>query len=165
MHPNSFMFATARKNDVPLILTLINELAYQLGLASALTIDELQLTESLFDSTKTIEVLLGYQKGEPVSYALFFPEFSSFSGKTALHLEDLYVRPHARAVGLGTEMLRQLAKITLDRGYDRIQWCALRSNVAAVSFYQKLGATPLNDLMLFRLSGERLRHLAVKNSS
>ena len=159
MHSNSFTFAIAREKDISLILTFVRELAHEHYMTSLLTIDEHQLAESLFGSTKTIEVLLGYQKGEPVGYTLFFPEFSSFSGKTGLHLEDLYVRPHARGLGLGTEMLKQLAQITLHRGYNRIQWCALRSNFAAVKFYQKLGAAPLSDFMLFRLSGDSLRLL------
>lgn len=159
MHSNSFTFAPATEKDISLILTFISELAREHHMTQLLAIDEGRLTESLFGTEKTAEVLLGYQKGEPVSYALFFPELSSFSGKTGLHLEDLYVRPHMRDGGMGTEMLRQLAETTLERGYDRIQWCVLRTNYAAVKFYQRLGAVPLEELMIFRLSGESLQWL------
>ena len=154
MDRNGFRVVPATERNVAVIGDFIAALAREHRMKAK--IDEGRLQECLFGPTRTAEAFIGYQQNEPISYALFFEDFSSFTGETGLYLEDLYVRPEARCVGIGRKMLQHLAKLAVERGHRRIRWCSLRSNDAAKQFYERQGATPLTELLLFQLAGERL---------
>ncbi len=100
--------------------------------------------------------------GDPVGFALFFHNYSTFLGRPGLYLEDLYVRPEARSKGVGMALLRHLARLARERGCGRLEWWVLDWNEAAIRFYRKLGAEPMADWTVFRLAGSALRDLATK---
>ena len=155
-----FKVVSATPSDVTIIASFITALADEHRTNSDVRINERRLLDCLFGTEKTAEVFIGYQHNDPVSYALFFRDFSSFTGETGLYLEDLYVRPQARGSGIGGQMLSHLAKLALSRGHRRIRWCSVKNNYAAKNFYQSQGAKRLDDLLLFQLTGKRLEALA-----
>jgi GNAT superfamily N-acetyltransferase len=103
--------------------------------------------------------VLGYVNDEPVAYAVFFPNFSTFLGRPGLYLEDLYVRPSARRSGIGKAMLRHVANVAVSRGYGRMEWVVLDWNEPAIKFYQSLGAAPVPEWRVFSLFGDALAAL------
>ncbi|MBA2703149.1 MAG: GNAT family N-acetyltransferase [Blastocatellia bacterium] len=154
MELDAFKIELATDKDVGLILAFIKELAHEESLSSQVTTDEGNLLHYLFGEQAQAEVIIGYYDSRPVSYALFFPDFSSFAGQPGIHLEDLYVRPEMRGKGIGLRMLKHLARLAMERGCGRVQWCSLKKNKSAARFYKGLGAVPLNEFLIFRLSGE-----------
>ena len=113
---------------------------------------------AIAQGSKPIIALLDDQ---PVGFALFFPNFSTFLGKPGLYLEDLFVRPAARGSGLGRMMLEYLARLAVERGWGRMEWAVLDWNEPAIGFYRKMGAEPLTDWTLFRVTGKALKKLAL----
>lgn len=152
----------ASPNDVALIATLIRELAEYERLSATVCVTEAVLAEALFGPSPAAEAIIGCWDGEPVGFALFFPNFSTFLGRTGLYLEDLYVRPAARGRGVGRAMLQHLAGLCEQRGYGRMEWAVLNWNESAIEFYKGLGASPLSDWTVFRLSGTALAKLGEK---
>jgi GNAT superfamily N-acetyltransferase len=150
----------AAADDVPTILDLIRQLADYERLSHAVTATEEQLRQTLFCPRPAAEVLLACDGGECVGFALFFQNYSTFLAKPGLYLEDLYVKHHARGKGAGSALLRYLAKIAVDRGCGRVEWAVLDWNEPSIGFYKKLGAVPLDDWTVFRLTGEALSNLA-----
>ena len=150
----------ARAEDVPVLLGLIRELAEYERLSHVVTATEEGLRESLFGDHPGAEVLLGEVGGRAEGYALFFPNYSTFRGRSGMYLEDLYVRPASRGLGLGRALLVRVAAIAAERGGGRLEWVVLDWNEPAIAFYEKLGARPLSDWTVFRLSGEALRAVA-----
>ena len=150
----------ARRQDVPLILTFIRELAEYENLSHQVVADEAQLAENLFGPRPYAEVLIGEVDAEPAGFALFFHNFSTFLGKPGLYLEDLYVRPAVRGAGLGKALLIELARLAMTRGCGRLEWAVLDWNEPAIGFYRSLGARPLDDWTTYRLTGEALSALA-----
>ena len=146
--------------DVPIILTFIRELATYEKLAHEVVATDDDMYIALFGEHPVIEALIAINDDEPVGYALFFPTFSTFLGKPGLYLEDLYVRPAARGLGIGRKMLEHLARITVQRGWGRLEWSVLDWNEPSIAFYKKMGATPMDEWTIFRLVGEPLRKLA-----
>jgi GNAT superfamily N-acetyltransferase len=146
--------------DVPLILTFIRELAEYEKLAHEVVASEADFQEALFGPRPVIEAVIASIDGEPVGYALFFPNFSTFLGKLGLYLEDLYVRPRARGLGAGRALLEHLARIAVDRGWGRFEWAVLDWNEPSIGFYKKMGARPMDEWTIFRMTGEPLRRLA-----
>ncbi len=118
------------------------------------------LRESLFGERRVAEALLGYVGGEPAAFALFFHNFSTFLGRPGLYLEDLYVRPEHRGAGVGKALLRRLARLAKERGCGRLEWWVLDWNEPAIRFYKNLGAEPMDDWTVYRLTGEKLDELA-----
>jgi len=154
-----FFIRFATVEDVPLILQFIRELAdYEKMLDEVVATEEL-LHEWIFDKQKA-EVLIGEFDGEPVGFALFFHNFSTFLGRSGIYLEDLYIKPSMRNKGLGKMMLKQLAKLTLERRCGRLEWWCLDWNHTSISFYLSLGAEPMNDWTVYRISGDTLELLA-----
>lgn len=149
--------------DVPLILSLIRELAVYEKLEHAVTATEEDLRETLFGPRAYAEVLLGSMNGRPEAYALFFHSYSTFLGRQGMYLEDLYVRPHARGRGLGKAMLLHLARLTVERGCKRLEWAVLDWNKPAIDFYRSLGAEPLDEWTVFRLTGNTLDSISGKS--
>ena len=150
----------AAPQDVPLILTFIHELATYEKLAHEVVATDADMHAALFGERPVIEAVVASLDGQPVGYALFFPTFSTFLGKPGLYLEDLYVRPAARGFGVGRTLLEHLARVTLERGWGRFEWSVLDWNEPSIAFYKKMGAKPMHEWTIFRLTGDSLQRLA-----
>jgi len=146
----------ATEHNVPLILELIKGLAEYERLSHIVEADEDRLRRTLFGDRPAAEVFLAYDGDECAGFALFFTNYSTFLGKPGLYLEDVFVKPHLRRKGIGLALLKKLAAIARDRGYGRMEWSVLDWNEPAINFYKKLGAVPLDDWTMFRLTGEGL---------
>jgi GNAT superfamily N-acetyltransferase len=146
--------------DVPLILSFIRKLAEYERLAHAVVASEEGLTEALFGPRPAAEVILTEWEGEPAGFALFFTTFSTFVGRPGLYLEDLFVEPWLRGKGIGKALLLRLAQLAVERGYGRVEWSVLDWNEPAIGFYRSLGAVPMDEWTVYRLSGEALERLA-----
>lgn len=153
----SFRFATEK--DVPIILQFIKELAEYENMIDDVVADEELLREWIFKKEKA-EVIFALIDGKEAGFALFFHNFSTFLGRAGLYLEDLYVKPEFRGKGLGKGLLKQLAKITVDRGCGRLEWTCLDWNKPSIDFYLSLDATPMNEWTIYRLTGETLKKMA-----
>ena len=152
----------ATEADVPLILSFIRELAHYERLSHEVVATEEALRHSLFGGRKFAEVLLGYTGGTPAAFALFFHNFSTFLGRPGIYLEDLYVRPEFRSSGVGRAMLIYLAKLAKERDCGRLEWSVLGWNEPAIRFYEGLGAIPMDDWTVYRLTGDPLERLAAE---
>lgn len=146
--------------DVPLVLEFIRELARYERLEDQVVATPADLSAALFGPRPYAEVAFGCVAGVPVGFALFFHNFSTFIGKPGIYLEDLFVRPEARGHGVGRALLAWLARVTLERGGARLDWAVLDWNTPSIGFYESLGAVPLDDWRVFRLSGASLSALA-----
>ncbi len=150
----------ASPRDVPLIVQLIRELAeYERAPNEAVATVE-GLTTALFGEQPQAEVLLAHVDDQPAGFALFFYNFSTWTGKRGIYLEDIFVRPSLRRSGIGFALFRELAAIAVERGCPRVEWSVLNWNELAINFYRKIGATAKDDWTTFRLSDETLRNLA-----
>lgn len=149
----------ATKEDSKLILTFIKGLADYEKLSSEVVATEEILYESLFVK-KQAEVIIGEYNNEPVGFALFFHNFSTFLGKANLYLEDLYVRPDMRGFGVGKALLSALGKIAIDRDCARLDWSCLDWNKSSIEFYKKMGATPMDEWTVYRAENQALIDLA-----
>lgn len=150
----------AGMDDVPLIRQLIAELADYERLAHAAVATDETLRAQLFGAQPAAEVLIGEVDGQPAGFALYFHNFSTFLGKRGLYLEDLFVRPAFRGVGLGRHLMAALARIAVQRDCGRFEWSVLDWNAPAIGFYRRLGATGLEEWTVQRLEGEALHALA-----
>lgn len=152
-----FRFAT--ENDTALILRFIKDLADYEGLGDQVVATEALIKEWIFEKQKA-EVIFVLESGKEVGFALFFHNFSTFLGRAGLYLEDLYVCPEHRGKGFGKGLIRKLAKIAVERGCGRLEWWCLDRNRPGIEFYLSLGAEPMEDWTVYRLSGETLLSLA-----
>ena len=152
-------FRSAERRDVPLILRYIRELARYEKLEEEVVATEETLEEWLFDKEKA-EVIFAVVEGKEVGFALFFHNFSTFLGRAGIYLEDLYVEPAHRGQGIGTALLRELARIAVARGCGRLEWWCLDWNTPSIEFYRSLGAEAMDDWTVYRISGETLSKLA-----
>ena len=150
----------AKEGDVGVILDLIRALAEFEQLSHEVVADADGLRRALFGGRRVAEVVLAEYGGATAGFALFFHNFSTFLGKPGLYLEDLYVKPEFRNKGIGREVLAFLARLAIERSCGRLEWAVLDWNTRAADFYQRLGARPLDDWTVFRLSGESLAALA-----
>jgi GNAT superfamily N-acetyltransferase len=146
--------------DTPVIWSLIRELAEFERLLDEVTANEEQLHATLFGEHRSAEVLIARVADEVAGFALFFHNYSTFLAKPGLYLEDLYVRPKFRGQGTGEALLKHLAKVAVERGCGRFEWSVLDWNQRAIDFYKALGAKPMNDWTIFRVTGEALAKLA-----
>ena len=154
------IIAAATERDVPIILEMIRGLAEYEKLSHLVAATEDLLRRSLFGERAAAEVLLAYQREECVGFALFFANYSTFLAQPGIYLEDLFVKPEARGNGAGRALLRELARLATERGCGRVEWSVLDWNEPYIGFYKKLGAVPLSDWTIFRLTGEALEKLA-----
>jgi GNAT superfamily N-acetyltransferase len=146
--------------DVPMILTLIRELAEFERLLHEVTATENQVHDQLFGRTRpSAEVVMARIGGDVAGFALYFHNFSTFLAKPGVYLEDLYVRPQFRGQGCGEALLRHLARTALERGCGRLEWSVLDWNQRAIDFYKSLGAAPMNEWTTYRVTGDALRAL------
>ena len=148
-------------DDIPVILDLIHGLAeYEKARPEEVPVDEAVLRESLFGATPAAEALLAEVDGATAGFALFFHNFSTWHGRRGLYLEDLFVRPAMRGRGIGKALLRELARIAMERGCARMEWAVLDWNTPAIAFYRSLGAFPMDEWTIFRLTGPGIGRLA-----
>lgn len=157
MEKVNYRFAT--EADVGLILQFIRELAeYEKMLDEVVATEEL-LREWIFEKQKA-EVIFALAEGQEVGFALFFHNFSTFLGRAGIYLEDLYVKPEFRGRGYGKGLLKQLAKIAVERGCGRLEWWCLDWNQPSIDFYLSLEAEPMKDWTAYRITGKTLTKLA-----
>ncbi|MSO56888.1 MAG: GNAT family N-acetyltransferase [Acidobacteria bacterium] len=154
---------SATLDDIPLILSLIRELAVYEKLEREVTATEDDLRTALFGERPVVEAVIASLDGEPVGYALFFANFSTFLGRPGLYLEDLFVRPAARGAGIGRELLECLARVAAERGWGRFEWSVLDWNEPSIEFYKKMGAKPMDGWTVFRITGDELKRLGRKS--
>lgn len=155
-----FVIRDAVESDVPRIMELINELAEYEKLTHELVATEDSLREMLFGDRPAAEAMMAECDGKPAGYAIFFSNCSTFLGRAGIYLEDVYVRPHLRGKGIGKAMLVRLAQIATQRKCGRLEWSVLNWNTPAIEFYKSIGAKPLDEWTMFRLTGESLHTLA-----
>lgn len=160
MPSDSIRLAPATQNDVPTILGFIRELADYEKLSHEVVATEDSLRASLFGARPAAEVVIAYERDEPVGFALYFQTFSTFLGRPGLYLEDLYVTPARRGHGVGRRLLAYLARVAVERGYGRMEWSVLNWNEPALVVYRKIGARPMDEWTVQRLTGEALKSLA-----
>ncbi|MDX6379845.1 MAG: hypothetical protein QOI57_869 [Rubrobacteraceae bacterium] len=150
----------ATEADVPLILSFIKELAGYERLSHEVSATEDLLRKSLFGERQGAEVVVGYRGDEPAGFALFFHNFSTFLGRPGIYLEDLYVKPELRGQGVGRSMLAYLAKLAKERDCGRLEWSVLDWNEPAIKLYKSIGAVPMDEWTVYRLTGKALDELA-----
>ena len=151
----------ATPEDVPVVLHFIRALAaFEKLVRPAVKVDEAMLAKSLFGPRPYAECLVARLGTEPAGFALFFHNYSTFAGKPGLYLEDIYVEPHLRGAGIGRAFFRELAKIAMARDCGRFEWSVLDWNEKAISFYRSLGAEPLTEWTIMRLTREKMAKVA-----
>ncbi len=155
----------ARPDDVPTVVELIRALAAYEKLEAECFADEAALRGHLFGPRAFAEVVLAEVGGAAVGFALFFHNYSTFLTKPGIYLEDLFVRPEHRGRGAGKALLSHLAALAVARGCGRLEWSVLKWNAPAISFYEKLGAVPMEEWQVYRLAGPALTRLSVSGSN
>lgn len=152
-------FRNAERKDTPLILQFIKKLAEYEKMADEVVADEETLEKWIFDKQKA-EVIFALEDGKEIGFALFFHNFSTFLGRAGIYLEDLYVEPEYRKKGYGKAILKKLASIAAERGCGRLEWWCLDWNKPSIDFYLSLGAEPMSDWTVYRITGDTLKNLA-----
>ena len=155
-----FQIRPAGVGDVPIILELIRDLATYERAPEKVTATEEQLVDVLFGERPVAEVLLAFEAESPVGFAVYFYNFSTWLGRPGLYLEDLFVKPEKRGKGYGRALLVELAKIAHERGCGRMEWAVLDWNEPAIKFYRALGAQPMHEWTVFRLTRDEIASLA-----
>ena len=158
--PADLQIRAARVEDVPIILQLIRDLATYERAPAEVVATEAQLVDVLFGERPAAEVRLAFEEKSPVGFALFFQNFSTWLGRPGLYLEDLFVKPEKRGKGYGRALLVDLANIALERGCGRMEWAVLDWNEPAIKFYRTLGAKPMDEWTVFRLTRDGITRLA-----
>jgi GNAT superfamily N-acetyltransferase len=150
----------ATEHDVPLIKGFIRDLAVYERLEHEMVATDEDLRKTLFGERRYAEVVFACVDGDPVGFALFFHNYSTFLGKPGIYLEDLFVRPEARGRGIGKRLLAWLAQATVERDCGRLEWSVLDWNEPSIAFYRNLGAVLKDEWQIFRLTGDALNALA-----
>ncbi len=160
MQPPAIALRPARHEDVPAILALIRALAEYEQLAHEVEADEATLAATLFGERPCAEVVIAEVDGETAGFTLFFHNYSTFLARPGLYLEDLFVQPRHRGLGIGKRLMAHLAQLAIARGCGRFEWSVLDWNAPAIGFYRRLGAVGMEGWTTQRLTGEALRRLA-----
>jgi GNAT superfamily N-acetyltransferase len=158
--PQTLRIRTAERGDVPLILRFIQGLAEYEKLAHECLATEAELERTLFGERAYAEVILAFRGDDPAGFALFFHNYSTFLARPGIYLEDLFVDPAHRGHGVGKILLSRLAALAVERGCGRLEWSVLDWNVDAIGFYERLGARPMSDWTVYRVTGDALKQLA-----
>jgi GNAT superfamily N-acetyltransferase len=155
-----FQIRSATESDIPIVLSFIKKLARYERLSHEVVATEELLRETLFGNRQTAEVAIGYLGTQPVGFVLFFHNYSTFLGKPGLYIEDLFVDEEYRRRGCGRALLLHVARLAKERDCGRLEWAVLDWNQPAIDFYKKLGALPMSEWTVFRITGKRLAELA-----
>ncbi|HEY7209098.1 MAG TPA: GNAT family N-acetyltransferase [Bryobacteraceae bacterium] len=158
--PYDLKIVPAGADQIPLILSFIRKLAEYEKLAHEVVADEDSLREALFGARPAAEVVFAFLGEEPAGFAVYFTNFSTFAGRPGIYLEDLFVEPEARGRGIGKALLRYLARLAVERNCARFEWAVLDWNAPSIEFYKSLGARPLDDWTVYRVTGSALEELA-----
>ncbi|KAF5996423.1 GNAT family N-acetyltransferase [Streptomyces sp. WAC00263] len=158
------MIRTATPDDIPVIHAMVRELAEYEKAPDEVKASREQLHEALFGERPAAFAHIAEAAGEPVGFALWFLNFSTWRGVHGIYLEDLYVRPEARGGGHGKALLTELARICVERGYERLEWSVLNWNRPSIEFYEALGARPQDEWTVYRLTDGALRELGKPGS-
>ena len=156
---DSVTIRPARPEDVPTVVGLIGALAEYERLSDDCHADAAALAEHLFGAHAYAEVLIAEKAQTPAGFALFFHNYSTFLTKPGIYLEDLFVKSEFRGQGIGRDLLAELARIAVARGCGRLEWSVLKWNEPAIGFYKRLGAEPMEEWLVFRLTGNALVEL------
>lgn len=159
MNMKNFKYRYAEDKDISLILMFIKSLAEYEKMSNDVVADEKKLKEWLFDK-EIAEVIFALEDEKEVGFALFFHNFSTFIGKAGIYLEDLFVLPKYRGKGYGKGLFITLAKIAIERGCGRLEWCCLNWNKPSIDFYLSMGAKPMSDWTTYRISDQALNDLS-----
>lgn len=146
--------------DCQTILDFIVELAVYEKLEHEVVATVATLEETLFGATRFAQCVIAEYKSKPVGYALFFNNFSTFTGRPGIYLEDLYVQPEMRGKGIGKNLLAYLAKLAVDSNFTRVEWSVLDWNEPSIQFYRSIGAAPMDGWTVQRLDGDQLQSFA-----
>lgn len=157
---NIIVIRKGTDKDVSIILELIKALADYEKAPHEVIADEKLLTQNLFGDKPYAETLIADYDGEPAGFALFFHNFSTWVGKPGIYLEDLFVKPHLRGKGIGKKLLIQIAKIAVERDCGRFEWAVLDWNEPSIQFYKNLGAKPMDEWTIFRMTEQQIKVLA-----
>ncbi|QOL19792.1 GNAT family N-acetyltransferase [Candidatus Bodocaedibacter vickermanii] len=157
---DTFEIKQATVKDTPVILSFIKELAEYEKLLHEVVATESILEQTLFGDNSTTEVVIGYLNQQPISFALYFHNFSTFLGRPGIYLEDLFVKPEARGKGIGQKMLSYLAHIAKERKCGRLEWWVLDWNETAIGFYKRIGAKAMDEWTVYRVTDQALDDLA-----
>jgi GNAT superfamily N-acetyltransferase len=161
----NFEIRAAVQTDVPIILGFIKKLAAYERLTQEVVAREELLRDTLFGSRRTAEVAIGYFENQPVGFVLFFHNYSTFLGRPGIYIEDLFVDEAYRRRGFGSALLGYVGRLANQRQCGRLEWSVLDWNQPAINFYKKLGATPMSDWTVFRVTGEALKKLGTAEES
>jgi GNAT superfamily N-acetyltransferase len=156
----SIRIVPASERDLPLVHAFVRELAEYERLLHEVRATDDALRETLFGPNPAAEIVIAYDGSEPAGFALFFQSYSTFLARPGLYLEDLFVRPSSRKRGIGRKLLEHLAGVAVARNYGRLEWRVLDWNEPAIRFYRSIGAEPLADWTVFRVTGKALKELA-----
>lgn len=156
----NFKIEKAEPKDIAPIIALIREFAGFENLSEFCEVTEARLSAALFGETKVAEAMVAFQADSMIAYAIFYPNFASFRGQRGMYLEDIYIRQEFRGRGVGEAMLRRIAGIARERGFERIDFQVLEWNAPAIKFYEKLGARRDEEERHFRFVGESFARLA-----
>ena len=156
------MIRAATVDDVPVVLRLVHELATYEREPDAVVATEEHFRKALFGTDPKVHCLVAEHDGEVAGFAVYFLNFSTWLGTHGIYLEDLFVRPEARGAGHGRALLSELTRIAVERGYGRVEWAVLDWNVDAQGFYRSLGAQPMDEWTVWRLTGDALNKLAAE---
>lgn len=152
---NKILIRAAKEEDTPAIFSLIKELAEFEKLSAQIETTENELRNTLFGENKFVEILIAEYDKKIVGQAIFLKNFSTFLGKPGIYLEDLYVKPEMRGKGIGRALLDKIILLAKERNYGRVEWSVLDWNTSAIEFYKKIGARPMEDWTVFRLTSDK----------
>lgn len=155
-----FEIKPATESDVPIIFSFIEKLAAYERLSHEIVATEERLRRTLFAGRRTAEVAIAYEASQPVGFVLFFHNYSTFLARPGLYIEDLFIEEGYRRRGYGRALLLYVARLAKERGCGRLEWSVLDWNQPAIDFYKKLGAVPMNEWTVFRVTGQGLDKLA-----
>lgn len=156
----NFQIRPATENDIPYILEMLREFAGFLNLSVYCDVTEASLQNVMFSENSFVEGLMAFSDENPIAYAIFFPYFASFKGQRSIFLEDIYIKPEFRKIGLGEKMLGEIAKIAKLQNCTRIDFHVLKDNQNAHKFYKKLGAVCNEEETHFKFTGESFQKLS-----
>ena len=156
----NFVIKQAEEKDIPILIDFVKRLAEYEKLSKEMVATEGIYRDSFFGKEKFAHAVIGYYEDKPVGIAIYFFNFSTFIGRPGLYLEDLFVLPELRGKGFGKKLLIYLSKIAVEKRCGRMEWSVLDWNEPAIEFYKSLGAIPMDEWTVFRLTGDNLKKLA-----